>query len=554
MEEDRLRYLMPSEVITSKIDQIIEAFVTYYGEDRRQEITNRLKKILILKFVSTSGLSQLINKVPENLFREIYKLPKYESVFFNADDLLNFLKSDGKDIYFFISNSTKKIITGNESITNGEFYRNYHNGKYPQLEEFIQRYETIRGKLEPYIEQHNREKDNESKIEKKYYKQLIVEYKYLFSEEEIDNYKKYELSGGKIRALLGYSINNNGNCFDNQSEKLLNDPKASDWRVRSIKEDRAELIHLMYDPDKEYINKPTYEEYLEDPKCVEFMKKLRILAEQISKREKELYKKMNLEIVESLEDYKNNRTKIDKMNYINKDDPLGPFVYNSPVSCFQENFIMTPNGPVLYPLILINSNMSELDLTIIHELNHALEYHTIEVNEKGVHSITGWDEAYQEFKNKRDNSDMQYKGITRKYELLSEYINDRIAEEITTIMHSKGEYIFNKNENKSSSSYKIIKLLVEDFFQTYKNTIIKSRSHGNTNLIFEEVGRENFEALNDLVMEFYNTFGFEFSALNVIKDYKDNVKNEKTAKLEDMLRRKNEILIKMKEHSQKRTI
>ena len=40
----------------------------------------------------------------------------------------------------------------------------------------------------------------------------------------------------------------------------------------------------------------------------------------------------------------------------------------------------------------------------------------------------------------------------------------------------------------------------------------------------------------------------------MIKDYKDNVKNEKTAKLEDMLRRKNEILIKMKEYSQNRTL
>ena len=42
MIEDRLRYLGSSETITDKLPQIIEAFVIFYGEERRNEIEEKL--------------------------------------------------------------------------------------------------------------------------------------------------------------------------------------------------------------------------------------------------------------------------------------------------------------------------------------------------------------------------------------------------------------------------------------------------------------------------------------------------------------------------------
>ena len=83
MIEDSLKRLASSEIITDKLDQIIEAFVSFYGEERRWEIENRLKSALILKFTNTYTLSDQISNVKRCIFKEVYGLPEDEFMFFN---------------------------------------------------------------------------------------------------------------------------------------------------------------------------------------------------------------------------------------------------------------------------------------------------------------------------------------------------------------------------------------------------------------------------------------------------------------------------------------
>ena len=551
MIEDSIRHLMPSSVITSKMPQIIEAFVEYYGENRRQEITDRLNSIIIIKFSDITTLENNIQNVFTSLFKEIFNVDQNTYLFLNPDDIIDFVNETRP--YIYIEDKVKKAISGKEKISDEEFLKNYKNGFYPKLDIFIEKYKELKTKITPYIEQLEREQENEEKLSKKYYEILLEEFKDLLTEEDMKTYRQLGFASPNMINLFGTHINNDGNCFDDESEKALTDPEASQWKKDSILEDRARIIHSLFDPDRKYINPPQYEDYLNNPECAQIIERMRIKGEQISKRQKELFVLLNKELLESLEDYQINKAIIDKLNLLNKDIALGPFIYDSlSISCFEGNYIMGPNGPIFCPFVFINASTSEMN--VIHEINHALEYHTISVDEKGSKSICGWEIVSVEFSARTNENQEIYKGITRPYELLSEYINDRLAEEITKTMHKKGSFIYNINDERSQSDYRTIAILAEEFFKTFKDIIIESRHNGNINYLFEQLGRENYEELNNIIREFYEKFGLFFTAITTINAYNNNEENERLPELVELIRRKDEVLAKMKEHLQSKSI
>ena len=89
MIEDRLRYLGSSEVITDKLTQITEAFVTFYGEDKRSEIEERFKNTLIIRFMSVKSLRQNVRLFKESPLKELYGISEEENLGFNIEDYPN---------------------------------------------------------------------------------------------------------------------------------------------------------------------------------------------------------------------------------------------------------------------------------------------------------------------------------------------------------------------------------------------------------------------------------------------------------------------------------
>lgn len=556
--EDDFKLLMPTSVITDKMDKIIEAFVKYYGENRREEITSKLKSVLLLKFSSTDSLKNNISKIKANLFRRVYGISEDSYLFFNYDEFFDLLEVKDLDTNYFpyLGGEIKEIITGSKDIEPEEIYKGFKEGKYPKLEEFLKLYKPLREKLKPYEEQVEREEEKEKELEDKYFEILLSEFSYLFNEEDIEKYHSIGFPPTEIVDYLGFSIDTLGHCFDDEHETKLNDPSSEDWEKEDIIKERLKFLknHITLSDPKYKLNPPNYEDYLNNPESKEFIEKTRAICEKITRRKKELNDLKTIEIIEGLEDYKKNRAEIEKRNFVNKNDMLGPFVYNSPVSCYEENFVLTPSGYVLSPLILINSGTGELDCTIIHELNHAFEQETITINESGCISRTGWDDSTIKFLNHKEYDQMQYSGITRKYELLSEYVNDRLAQEITDVFHSMGDYIFSPKRGNSSSGYIMVSIIAEDFFKEFKDIIIKSRSHNNIGYLFEQIGKDYFEELNDIINEFYNSFGLNFGAMSVICDYKNNVVNDNTIHLGQLIEKKNELMNKMREHKMNSTI
>ena len=203
----------------------------------------------------------------------------------------------------------------------------------------------------------------------------------------------------------------------------------------------------------------------------------------------------------------------------------------------------------MIPIVFVDFSMLESENKehdIIHELNHVLELNLQSISEQEYNGTCGWDELSGKINQthiETDNSDEK-----RKYELFSEIINELIAQEICDI-HRKNnnEFIFDDEEHckiKNTTSYERARFIVIDFFKEFKDKIIQSRGHGNIEIIYDEIGKENFEALNDLVNEFHNKFSGT-TYYRLLESFQKEETNELTKDYYDILYRKEEIMNNM---------
>lgn len=541
MLEASLRRLEPSEIITSKLDQIIEAFVTFYGEERRGEIETRLKNTQILKFSSPKTLIDSIRRVKESLLREIYdNVPEHTVNGFDIESLIDLFTGKKNSTFDFISKDLKKAIFGNDTLSAEEAYEKFSKGEYPKLNTFLAQYEKLKPILAPYEKLIEEEEAKASITRSKYYKLLVDEFHYLIPDEELEKYEKYGIIGNTMFDYFDILIYDDGHCFDDEHEAILNNDDIPNYKKENVCNNRLRFLK------KFGYRYQTYEECLKDEKCTAFIKELREICQKIATKKSELYRLQTIEITENLADYKKCREAINQKNYINKGDSLGPFVYESyGVSCCEINYTLDGEKMVMSPLVLINDGMEDFDCTVIHELNHAFEFYATELDRTHCGYYSGWDYEVFDFEEQQAYEQMRYEGISRDYELLSEYVNDRIAQEITDIMHEQDHFIIDSKRSKQTSSYMAVRFLVEPFYTEYKDIIIASRTNGNISYLYDTIGRENFEALNNLVNEYNEKFGFSFSGKVAVVNYYKNIPDEHTEEIRHFIAKRDQIMESM---------
>ena len=396
----------------------------------------------------------------------------------------------------------------------------------------------------------NEESEREKQIDRKYFNMLVSEYSHLLNPRDIERYNSWGLATDSVVLYLGSSLKYSSFAFGSKSEEFLNNPDTPSWRIDSIHEDRVKFLKdVGFDFGEEFaLNDPTYEDCLNNPECYAFMQRMLVLFSEIEARKKELNDMRVKEIVYGLRDYKDCQEIIDRKGFVNKNDALGPFVYQSPVSCCELNFIRDGDRLVESGLILINASMGNIDQTVIHELNHQFETSIIELSDKGSISITGWDLERNTFYDRKIEVANIYEGITRPYELMSEYINDRIADDIKDIMYAKGEYIVSRDNGKSNSSYRFVDFLLEEFYCSFKPIIVESRNGGNIQHIYDMLGKDNFEELNAIVNRYYEIFGFTFTGRSAMVDWYHGIETEDSKKIGELASAKDLVLAKMHEH------
>ena len=203
--------------------------------------------------------------------------------------------------------------------------------------------------------------------------------------------------------------------------------------------------------------------------------------------------------------------------------------------------------------ICCNNNSGDIDHNIVHELNHLFELSLSKVEEDHYEVICGWDVINGTI-NQRERKPVDTlteDKTKRSYELFSEIINELIAQEICEILQQEKKHVFDTEENakiRHTTSYEHTFFLVRDFFQEFKKEIIESRSNGNIEVIWNKVGKENFDELNELFHVFFEHFqGFKvYSLMQSLKNKEDT---QQTRIYYDLVEKRDKILEKMRKHS-----
>ena len=171
-------------------------------------------------------------------------------------------------------------------------------------------------------------------------------------------------------------------------------------------------------------------------------------------------------------------------------------------------------------------SLNTIDETLIHELNHLIELRIEEDEDDKVIYTSGWNKYEYNFK----ISEM--KEINdNKYNYINEGINELIAKDILNQIRKKQQKLFIQENKTNSLDYEI---LLQEFYEEYKEDIIESRRQGDINIIIEKVGKDNFNDLNNLIND-YNKFFKRSTPTN------------------NFINNKNEIISNMKRYSERRS-
>ena len=589
-----------TSLILNKMPAIIEAFVTFYGESERANIESKFKNMQIICYCPPSDIKetieagkrakrkQLIDQYLISIQRVLQK-PTSEliTLFFGVEENDGHIQM-GKELYPTPIESY--IAYKNGSLSGIEKIKNYPNavrllrGVYPDINEqeideviesgkvadlnecislylkMVDEYRKYELSFVPYISYNEKCQQLEDLLRKSYLKKIIAMLADLFTKEELEkidsrlgmfcSFIGLTTLGGKISNFFGISFEHPApiEAFSKESETKLQNSSRDEQL--SIKQERIKYFkNLGIDLGDDY------EAYVSNQQTKAIWP-TPDLAQRVKSTREQTYREMINEYYQSLPEYQENRRIIDALGLINKDDEYNAATYFHKRTQISANLRRTETGVELFPIMVINTGSltGYEDQRLLHELQHAYEMGITSFDEKKYSSIAGWDEETRVISKEAIPTVSLENHQPRERELLSEVINELIGQEVHGILNQMGCFIFNDEFNTKiagGTTYENANFLVHDFYEKYKKAIIASRKPGNISVLYEAVGKENYDALNGLVNEFHQQFrGFAYSILK--NEIETNQETSNTRKYNEFVARRDRILAKMEEHSQTR--
>lgn len=568
MNEEILKKINFDKTFNNSLNKIKEAFILFYGEEYREYITNKLNNMYVIGYSKPEDFNELIEQT------EISKLNELSQDFVAKININNLSKEEIKRIFI-------DEINDNVCISSFESYIDYINGNKESLIDTLDFLNKI------YSNDIN--KDNIDTLMKTNYfyelDKIIPIYNKL-----LDTYKDFVLSTKEYKIYLNKCLKLKDKLSKKYLTLLLKElkDKIPVNEYSKIEEEYNLLINNL--PCNEiYLNKELYpsllESFLKEDNQIErilYFKKLGLdlgdnykdyinnketskylfnkeTIKTISKIRKKLYLQMCFEYYTSLEEYKYYRDKINKLDLIDKDDGFDLLAYENEQTMIVPNIKKINNNYELFSLVLVYLSTDDgfLDSYIIHELNHVLEASLESYDGKNYQMINGWETYCDHIDDEFNiNNIHEENDSKREYELFNEIINELISQEITKILIINNIYIFNKKElvYYKGTNYEHTRFLVEAFFETYKKEIIESRINHDINIIYNTVGKYNFEALNNL-FHLFTTYFPNDTIYDLYEDEEKGIVSKNTLLYDDLCLKRDEVLSYMKEYNkQKRKI
>ena len=575
MIENRLN---ADEYLNSLVPKLIEVFVSFYGESERDRITERFNSAIFIGHINYNNYQSLLREAKKEVhFEAVTKFFEFLDIDYN-EAIAKALFGDKKD-YSIVDNlkdyydnrdnhstynKEKRLKLAKALIGIPNISMEIDSAEYNEMLRVLDSYKPAYTKMLEYEERLYQERygqydayfreltELKEKIKEKY-NGLYLDYIMPFlSENDRDNLKSekpsYTYTLEDCELLIGYRINIDNtpliSAFTSESENMLSDPLTNKWRVDSIKSDRVRYYN------KKGINLgDEYELYLHDERCQKITPSHEF-ADQVIKKLESLRKAFVEELTLSMPHIAREKQRIESANLVSSDNEFLTNVICSG-TCIVPNCIKQDGGYVLKPVSLINANndVEAFDCALIHECNHLYELCLTGNDANKIHSVCGWDSVDIDIKGEEEVHHTLERP-KRQYEMLNEAINELIAQDICRLMHESGTYFIGDESvcvNSSRSSYSKLFFLVREFYREFKDAILLSRRSGDLTPLFNEVGKENFEMLNELAYEYENTFS-GLKIYKVISELHDGIESEDTLYHKNCVTRKDEILAKMREH------
>lgn len=153
---------------------------------------------------------------------------------------------------------------------------------------------------------------------------------------------------------------------------------------------------------------------------------------------------------------------------------------------------------IYFPTLGVNHE--NLDCVLTHELLHIIEEHIVENNEDRIVLQGGFEKWVIKGIEQANNRD---------FEFLNELVHQKISQEITDLMHSKGIYIFNDEEEsiKSKHNYDTDNcIVIDEFYNNFKDSLLRCKLIGNIEEFEDLVGKQELKDLAKWCVEFFNLY------------------------------------------------
>lgn len=551
--------------------KILPSFIKYYGIEYAQLIIDRLNKIEPIFYETINEkkieISELRTKKKIELTLELLKNFGFDvkdedkNKMFNKNsfkpleqypDILNFLNicfnENGYNEFEFSSIRKFKM---NDNYFNYSIFKKFrYDFEYDRYDEFL--------KSQVGIEAYNNILRILSCIDNLDLEYQKFQEQYKDIDDEINNIKikSGELTNKRTLEFYEEIIN----FLNEKDKKLIEDYKNGSIESFNFLLNKLDIFELVGNLNYEkgyleaFLNENTYKqieyykfigvyngapvnEFLESEIALKYKPDIKKIKEIYSIKEK--YVKQNKEesfIMES--SYNKNINQINDLYLLTKPTEKTKILEKMmrQVMFINPNVIKTENGLDTKSILFFSPSLAiekYVDVSLIHEINHVIELSLLDYNEGKAIYKSGFS-----ILNDFDDS--------ISYELFNEYINQRIAIEITEEMHNDNVYLFdnsNLSRTRGSTSYEQVSEVADYFFETFKDVILKSRLENNLNSLFEIISEEKFNQLNNIILEFNNIPYHQLSS-----DLRANKTTELTTKREELIRESVEIVNQMLEH------